>query len=145
MTAKKTKTTAKGSPNMINSDLKKETIKMSIGVLIMTAIMIGVFAALGRFDYKVVTGGLLGAVVTIANHFFLAFSVERISGKESVKDGQNLMKLSYFGRLVLIGVAVFIAIKLPVFNYIATAIPLLFPRVVIIILNIFDSRKDRKA
>lgn len=130
---------------MINSELKKQTLKISIGVFAMTAVMIGVFAAFGKFDYKVVTGGLLGAVVTIANHFFLAFSIERISDKESVKDGQNLMKLSYFGRLVLIGVAVFIAIKLPVFNYIATAIPLLFPRIVIIFLNIFDSRKDSKA
>lgn len=130
---------------MINSELKKQTLKISIGVFAMTAVMIGVFAAFGKFDYKVVTGGLLGAVVTIANHFFLAFSIERISGKESVKDGQNLMKLSYFRRLVLIGVAVFIAIKLPVFNYIATAIPLLFPRIVIIFLNIFDSRKDSKA
>lgn len=129
---------------MINSELKKQTVKMSIGVLIMTAVMIGVFAAFGKFDYKVVTGGFLGALVTIANYFFLAFSVDRISDKDNVKDGQSLMKISYFARLVVIGITIFIAIKIPIFNYIATAIPFLFPRVVIVAIQLFDMRKEKQ-
>lgn len=129
---------------MINSELKKQTGKMSIGVLIMTALMIGVFAAFGKFDYKVVTGGFLGALVTIANYFFLAFSVDRISDKDNVKDGQSLMKISYFARLVVIGITIFIAIKIPIFNYIATAIPFLFPRVVIVVIQLFDIRKEKQ-
>lgn len=129
---------------MINSELKKQTVKMSIGIFIMTAVMVGVFAAFGKFDYKVVTGGLLGAVVTIANYFFLAFSVDRISDKDDVKEGQSLMKISYFARLVVIGITIFIAIKIPIFNYIATAIPFLFPRVVIVVIQLFDMRKEKQ-
>lgn len=129
---------------MINSELKKQTVKMSIGVLVMTAIMIGVFAAFDKFDYKVVTGGFLGALVTIANYFFLAFSVDRISNKDNVKKGQSMMKISYFARLVVIGITIFVAIKIPIFNYIATAIPFLFPRVVIVIIQLFDIRKEKQ-
>jgi uncharacterized MnhB-related membrane protein len=129
---------------MLNFDLKREFYKLSIGVIIMSVIMVAIFAALGKFDYKVVTGAALGTLVTIANYLFLAFSIERISQKDDVNNGKSIMTFSYFIRLAVIAVTIIIAIKLPIFNYIAVALPFLFPRVVIVAINLIDSKKDSK-
>ena len=129
---------------MLNFDLKREFYKLSIGVIVMSVIMVAIFAALGKFDYKVVTGAALGTLVTIANYLFLAFSIERISQKDDVNNGKSIMTFSYFIRLAVIAVTIIIAIKLPIFNYIAVALPFLFPRVVIVAINLIDSKKDSK-
>ncbi len=129
---------------MLNFDLKREFYKLSIGVIVMSVIMVAIFAALGKFDYKVVTGAALGTLVTIANYLFLAFSIERISQKDDVNNGKSIMTFSYFIRLAVIAVTIIIAIKLPIFNYIAVALPFLFPRVVIVGINLIDSKKDSK-
>ena len=49
-----------------------ETAIVAIGQVICTAAMIGVFALLGKFDLTVLWGGILGAVLAIANFFFMA-------------------------------------------------------------------------
>lgn len=127
---------------MLNFDLKKEFYKLSIGVIIMSIIMVTIFAAFGKFDYKVVTGAALGTLVTIANYLFLAFSIEKISRNDDVNNGKSIMTFSYFMRLAVIAVTIIVAIKLPIFNYIAVALPFLFPRVVIVAINLIDSKKD---
>ncbi len=127
---------------MLNFDLKKEFYKLSIGVIIMSIIMVAIFAAFGKFDYKVVTGAALGTLVTIANYLFLAFSIEKISRNDDVNNGKSIMTFSYFMRLAVIAVTIIVAIKLPIFNYIAVALPFLFPRVVIVAINLIDSKKD---
>lgn len=129
---------------MLNSDLRAEFRKMTIGVLIMTAIMVAVFALIGKFSYKVITGALLGATVTIINHLFLTYSVVRIVEKEDAGNGKSFMKLSYMIRLVIIAATIIIAIKVPVFNYIAVAIPFLFPRIVIVAIHFIDSWKEKR-
>ncbi len=129
---------------MLNSDLRAEFRKMAIGVLIMTAIMVAVFALIGKFSYKVITGALLGATVTIINHLFLTYSVVRIVEKEDAGNGKSFMKLSYLIRLAIIAATIIIAIKVPVFNYIAVAIPFLFPRIVIVAIHLIDSWKEKR-
>ena len=117
---------------------------MAIGVLIMTAIMVAVFALIGKFSYKVITGAVLGATVTIINHLFLTYSVVRIVEKEDAGNGKSFMKLSYLIRLAIIAVTIIVAIKVPVFNYIAVAIPFLFPRIVIVATHLIDSWKEKR-
>ena len=50
----------------------KETLYIFLGELVLTALMLGVFALIGRFDGKVILGGAAGAVLATLNFFFMA-------------------------------------------------------------------------
>ena len=53
----------------------KETGMMAVGQAVCVALMLGVFALLGRLDDSVLLGGLLGWFLAVLNHFFLAMGV----------------------------------------------------------------------
>lgn len=118
-----------------SNDMRTNVIKVSIGVIILTAVMLGVFAVIKKFDITVLWGALLGCGFTVFNFFMLSVSV-KMSVDRSKNGAQGLMGVSYTVRLMLTAAMVILAIKLPVFNYIAAVIPLIFPRLVIMILNI---------
>ncbi len=119
----------------------KQTLKILIGSVILAGIMIAVFALLGYFSLSVVSGAALGIVTAVLNFFLLALTLEYALGKGAGK-AQGIMGLSYTVRIVVIAVIVVFAIKAPYINYVATAIPLVFPRIVIYALNFLD--KDKK-
>ena len=50
----------------------KETAVVALGQAVCVAIMLGVFALLGKFDQTVWLGGVAGGVLATANFFFMA-------------------------------------------------------------------------
>lgn len=59
-----------------------ETGIIAIGECMGVAVMLAIFALLGRFDRSVVLGGLIGGVLTILNFFF-------DGGKRQQRSGQS--------------------------------------------------------
>ena len=116
---------------MLNKDLKKEVIRMCIGVPILSVVMIIIYAVCGKFDLPVLFGAIIGTAVTLLNFFLLALSVEHVSKKEDEAAAKLSMNVSYFARIILIAIVVVIAIKMPQINYITAILPLLFERIVI--------------
>ena len=55
--------------------VKKETAHIALGTAAGVAVMFAVFAALGRFDYTVALGGVLGGAVAVANFLLLGLTV----------------------------------------------------------------------
>lgn len=125
---------------MFSDDTKREIKKIGIGNVILSAVMIAVFAALGKFDVKVLCGTLLGAGYAFMNFVLLAISVQK-AAFSLPKTAQGKMGLSYSLRYVLTGIIVIMAIKLPVFNYVAAVIPLLFPRITITVTGLIGKGK----
>ena len=117
-----------------SKEMLKNIRNVSVGVIILTAVMILVFAVIGKFDMPVLWGALLGCGFTIFNFFLLSISVQNAVTK-SEKGAQGAMGVSYMIRLALTAAMVILAIKMPVFNYVAAVIPLVFPRLIIMILN----------
>ncbi len=113
--------------------MKKDILKVISGVIFLGAVMDMVFFAIGRFDITVLWGTLLGIACAILNFVFLAITVSMSLTKG--KSASGYMGVSYLLRLAFIGVVVVFAIRSPYFNYVATAIPLVFPRIVIITLQ----------
>ena len=50
----------------------KETLTIAVGEAICVAMMLGVFALLGKFNRSVVLGGILGGLIAVGNFFFMA-------------------------------------------------------------------------
>lgn len=57
--------------------VRQETAKVGLGTAILSALMVAVFALLGRLDYRVVLGTLLGGCSAMLNFFLMALSVQQ--------------------------------------------------------------------
>ena len=143
----------------------KETRRIALGTGILSLIMIAVFLVIRQFDYTVILGALLGNLMAVGNFFLLALSVQKAAeqmngvklpplpetpeGEEApetsvspeAKQASKKMQLSYTLRLLGIAMIAVIAIKLPCFHSLAALIPLLFPRLVIFIMNFVQNNK----
>ena len=118
----------------------KQTLSIFAGSFVLAGIMVIAFAVFGYFSLAVVWGALLGVFAATLNFFLLALTLEYALGKGARK-AQGIMGLSYTARIIIIAVIVVFAIKSPHINYVAAAIPLLFPRIVIYIINFLNKGK----
>lgn len=125
-----------------------ETAIVLIGEVICTAIMIAVFAMLGKFDMSVVLGGLVGMVLAAGNFFFMAVGTSLAADKataQDVKGGQVLVRTSYILRLVVLFVILFACAKSGLFNLFALVLPLAFVRPIITVADFFRKKGENKA
>ena len=129
----------------------RETVHIAIGTFALVAVMLAVFAALGAFDISVLLGGLWGGAIAVVNFFALGMTVQSsVQGIQSEDDAASKrakakMQLSYSLRmlaefaLAVLGIAVFH------FNAVACVLPLVFPRVVIMVLHLRQRREERNS
>lgn len=128
---------------MPNSDILKEIKKIALITLGAICVMVAVFAVCGYFSWGVVLSGFLGGAVAILNFFLLAVSVEKSLSKGS-RAAQGFMGVSYLLRMALIAAVIIFAIKNEYLNYLAAAIPLIFPQIIIKILYTRKSSEEKK-
>ena len=123
----------------------RETAAIAVGELILSAAMVGVFAALGYFKMNVLWGALIGCLVMIANHLFLAITVSMATdraAKGNVQQAQKMIQLSSSTRLVLLGVVLVVCLKLGA-NPLALLLPLLFARPILMLRELFGKKEDK--
>lgn len=109
----------------------RETAVIAVGVAVCTAVMLAVYALLGRFDTGVLLGGLVGTVLSIGNFFFMAVSTSLAADKAEAQDvqaGQLLVRNSYMIRLAVLFIILFACAKSGKFNLLALVLPLVFVR-----------------
>ena len=117
-----------------------ETGIIAIGEVICLALMLSVYALLGRFSREVLLGGIIGALLAVLNFFFMAMGASMAADKavnQDVKGGQKQIKLSYFIRMIAIFVILFACVKSGLCNALASVLPLLFVRPVITVAEFF--------
>lgn len=119
-----------------------------LGELVLSSLMVGVFAVLGYFDLSVVFGAAAGALIAAVNHLVLVLGVMAAAGKaekQDVKGGQALMQMSYMGRLIGLFLVLVLCAKSGVFNLIALVIPLVFTRPILTIAEYFNKKGGNEA
>lgn len=131
---------------MLNSQMKKQVKAVICTVLILSAVFAVILGALSFvLDFSVkaaLLGTALGAAAACASFFILALNVQH-SVERSAKGAQLSMGFGYLFRLAIAGLVIILAIKLPmVFNVWTTAIPLVFPRLAIFIINFTQKGGD---
>ena len=120
----------------------KETFAVAVGELVCSGIMVGVFAALGFFQMHVLWSALAGSLVMIANYFFMAITVNLAADraeKGEVLQAKRMVQLSSTVRLVVMGVAMAVGIKLGA-NVIALVLPLAFLRPILMVTEFFRKK-----
>ena len=121
----------------------QQTAVVAAGEVLGVGAMLGIFALIGKFDNTVLLGGIVGGVMTVLNFFIMAIAVNIAADKakaQNVSGAKGVIKLSYFGRMVLLAVVLFAFLKSKLCNPIALVVPLIFSRITLSIWGFF-SRK----
>lgn len=142
----------------------KETLRLLIGELIVSAIVIFVYALIDKtVRWQVVLSALLGSAVMVLNFFLLARSTDNLfltameaRGKDEM-DEEEIAKftaeyqakmtariqLSFLIRMITMAVTVALAFILPFLVGIAATVPLLMQRPILYIGEIFRKKEDK--
>lgn len=118
----------------------KETAIVLLGEVLCSAVMVGIFALLGKFDRTVLLGAVVGAVLATLNFFFMAIGATLAADKaenQNVKGGKAMIQSSYLIRLVVLFAVLFAFAKSGLCNVIALVVPLIFVRPVLTIAEFF--------
>lgn len=118
---------------------------IAIGQAVGVAVMLGVFALLNRFDYTVVLGGLMGALVATLNFFFMAVSLTMAADRAAdrdVKGGKGMVKSSYAIRTIVMFVVLFACAKSGHFQVITLVVPLLLVQPTLMVAEFFRKKGD---
>ena len=124
-----------------------ETAVIAAGEVICSGIMVGVYALLGKFGLEVVLGAVVGAVLAVANFFFMAIGANLAADKaeaQNVKGGKAMLRSSYMLRLVVLFVILFAFTKSGLCNVVAMVLPLAFVRPIITVAEFFRKSGEAK-
>lgn len=120
----------------IEKTVLKETRFVALWILIFSVFMEAVFLIINAWDYRVLLGNLLSGIIGVVNFLLLGITVQKAVNSGDEGEARRLMKSSQSIRLVMIFAVAVIGATVPVFNLWATLIPLLFPRLSMIIRGI---------
>ena len=143
--------------------VQAETRKMALGVGVLTVLMIAVFLIIRKFDYTVLLGAILGFAAAVGNFFLMALTVQKVTDgmpvlpkqedeeaedeekeqplSDEAKQAGKKMQLSFLLRMLMLGGVAVLAITVPIFHPWAALLPMLFPRVVIALRSLFETKQ----
>ena len=141
-----------------------DTVWLAIGEAIVAALISVVFLLIGKFNYSVATGAVLGGAVTVINFLILSVGINRAINKYVEERGdkemdeeeadkyakehgmtvQNAMMKSYMLRMFLMIGALVLAGITGWFDIIATVIPLLMYRPILYVTEFIKTKLSIK-
>ena len=95
-----------------DSAVRRETARVAAGVFALVAVMLIVFAVIGKFSVPVLLGGLYTGLLTVINFFIMGLTVQGVTNRAAERERseqeladltiemKNRMKLSYNIRMI---------------------------------------------
>lgn len=120
----------------------RDILPVMLGELLLTGIMLGVYALIGKFSAKVLWGALLGAGAVLFNFSVMIFALLRAEKRGSPEKGQLYVKATYALRMLLLAAVLILALKTKVFDPLATALPLCFQPIAVWLFELFRKKGE---
>ena len=136
-----------------DSTVLKQTARVALGVAALVALMLAVYAVIGRLSAAVAFGVLYSGALGVLNFFIMGLMVQSVTERMAEKQRsdkeieeltlqmQNRMKLSYNMRMIALFGLLVLGIAAFHFDALATILPSVFPSIVIRVLQIMEARK----
>ena len=134
-----------------------QTARVALGVAALVAVMLIVYALIGRLKLPVVFGALYAGALGVVNFFVMGMMVQDVADRMAERQRseqeiaemslqmQNRMRLSYNVRMIALFALLVLGIAVFRFDPLASILAALFPSVVIRILQIVEARKASAA
>ena len=129
--------------NVINDELRSMLPWLLALNGVYFALLVVLFFA-GGFDYSLFLGGIWGNLVGVGNFWLLGKSAESALRRRDAKSARTYMNTMYCIRYLGIFLAMTVAAILPFISVITAAVPLFFPRIVITLKTLWETRSSRK-
>ena len=132
----------------------QQTARLAVGTAILAAMMLAVYAALGRFSPQVLGGALFTSALGVANFFAMGLTVQGIANRAAEKERdeaematfskqmENRMRLSKNLRMIALFALILVGIKVFGFDALASILPIAFPTIVIRVLQVIENKKS---
>lgn len=128
------------------SQIRRELLIVAIGELAAAAVMLGVYALLGKFSSFVLLGAAIGGFLAVGNYAFMAAGV--VAAAKKAKEGdeggaKRVLSISRLVRyLVLFGLLLVMVLnkKFPLPAMIAALVPLVLFRPIVSLGELFRKR-----
>lgn len=124
----------------VDEAIKKETLFIIYGMLILSALMNAVYLLAGKWSLFVLMGNAIGAAVSVLNFFLMGITIQR-SLNDEAGEAKRRMRISQQLRILMVFLAICAAAVLTVYGVvpenqttayiIALVLPLLFNRIII--------------
>ena len=121
----------------------KQTLLVLAGEAVGIAVMFAVYAMLHKFSLTVLLSGVVGALLSAGNFFFLAMAATLAADKAEQQDvagGKKLMQSSYPIRILVLAGILILCGKSGYFDIVALVVPLLFVRPVLTVAEFFKKK-----
>ena len=126
----------------VNKTVINETKYIAFLVVIFSVLMQAVFLIIGKWNYTVLLGNFWGSAVAIGNFFVMGLFVQKAVTQDE-KEARQTVRASQSLRMA--GIFVLAAVGLIIFKQtptrVAIVIPLIFPRIAIMIRPLIDKNK----
>lgn len=120
----------------------KETQYIATFVVILSVLMQAVFLIIGKWHYSVLLGNLWGAAIAVLNFFVMGLYVQKAVSQEE-KEARQTVRASQ--SLRMFGIFVLAIVGLIIFKQtlarVAIVVPLIFPRIAIMIRPLINKNK----
>lgn len=124
----------------------KETRYLAIAVALCSVVMQVIFLVLGKYDYTVFLGALLGGVAAVLNFFCLGLAMQKAAAMDDPAAAKRRIQASYNMRYLALGAVVVVAAVTPYFHWVPVVLSLVFPRLWFLVMPLFrkDIKKDEE-
>ncbi len=126
----------------VDKTVIKETKYIASFVLILSVLMQAVFLIISKWDYTILLGNFWGIIIAVGNFFVMGLFVQKAVTQDE-KEARQTVRASQSLRMA--GIFVLAAVGLIIFKQtptrVAIVIPLIFPRIAIMIRPLIDKNK----
>lgn len=130
-----------------NRDVLRQVGGLAVALLVCIAVMLAVYALLGRLDRLVLLGAVFGWILAVGNFLSLSITVsnalDRAANGGSPQKAQLEIQTSSVVRPLVLALIYIVLFRAKVCDPVAALLPLLFAQVAIKVLEFF--RNDKKG
>ncbi len=123
----------------------REFLPVLITELVLSGLMLLVYALIGRWSTKVLLGALLGTAAELINFAVMTFSLLRAEQAETPQKGQLTARANYILRMFVLLAVLIAALVSGWFDPVATLLPLCFMRLALFTANFKRTKKEGAA
>lgn len=122
-----------------------QTLKYAVGILIGVVLMVLIYFAIGKFSAAVFIGAAVGFVISVGNFFFMCLALTNaVDSTDDPAKASAKARGGYVLRMAAIALLLIVALKSGYCDTIATVVPLLLVRPVLMIIEFFGKSGDKK-